>query len=85
MDGCSAMGFGYTVTMTKERLIAGGLVLGVLAVGGCAKSLFPEDTPRSPYERYQMLRGQEAPKTYTDVFGVERPNIRERLKPLGQP
>ncbi len=71
--------------MTKERLTAATVALAVVAMGGCAKQLFPEDTPRSPYERYQMLRGQDRPKTYVDVFGIERPALRERLKPLGQP
>jgi hypothetical protein len=71
--------------MTTERLVTLVVLGGVLALGGCAKQLFPEDVPRSPYERYQMLRGQDRPKTYVDVFGVERPALRERLKPLGQP
>lgn len=72
--------------MTKDRLVVAAAAMAVVMLGGgCAKQLFPEDVPRSPYERYQMLRGQDRPKTYTDVFGVERPALRERLKPLGQP
>lgn len=72
--------------MTTDRPVTAMAAMAVVLLsGGCAKELFPEDTPRSPYERYQMLRGQDRPKTYTDVFGVERPAIRERLKPLGQP
>jgi hypothetical protein len=54
------------------------------AVGGCAKELFPEDAPRSPYERFLTLRGKAPPMNETDAFGVENPALRSRLKPLDQ-
>ena len=61
-----------------------GAVLSV-ALLGCEKPLFPKDTPRSPYERYERLHGQARPTTEYDAYGGEQPALRERLRPLGQP
>ncbi|MCC6580323.1 MAG: hypothetical protein IT440_07755 [Phycisphaeraceae bacterium] len=58
------------------------LLLGTI---GCEKALFPKDAPRSPYERYQTLRGQDRPMTETNVWGGEQPSLRNRLKPLDEP
>ncbi|MEM1027060.1 MAG: hypothetical protein AAGJ38_03160 [Planctomycetota bacterium] len=60
-----------------------GVLMACLLVGlgttGCRKSPLPSDAPRSPYERYDALRGQTVPKTVTDSFGREQPNLRGRL------
>ena len=73
--------------MRKTRfLIGGAILLGLAVVGpGCEKPLFPEAAPRSPYERYMVLRGQERPTKTENAFGFEIPDIRNRLKPLGSP
>lgn len=74
--------------MTTERRVAAGLGLLGLALGlsvGCARELFPDDLPRSPYERYQLLHNQARPKTEPDAYGIERPALRDRLRPLGSP
>jgi len=60
------------------------LALGA-AMPGCEKPLFPENAPRTPYDRYMVLRGQQRPATEEDAAGGERPALRQRLKPLGQP
>ncbi len=52
---------------------------------GCRKPLFPEDAQRSPYERYQALRGRAAPTSEPNAFGREQPALRQRLRPLEQP
>lgn len=38
--------------------------------------------PRSPYGRYQALRGGEPPMEEPDTFGRMRPALRERLQPM---
>ena len=53
-------------------------------LSGCQDTLFPEDAPRSPFARYQTLRGSEAPMTETDPYGNDQPALRARLAPLGQ-
>jgi len=53
--------------------------------GGCEKPLFPEAQPRSPFERYLTLRGQQRPTVEEDATGRERPALRQRLRPLDQP
>ncbi len=65
----------------KPTLALAVVLLGVamLASPGCRKSPLPSDAPRSPYERYDALRGQTVPKTVTDSFGREQPNLRGRL------
>ena len=52
--------------------------LGV-GLAGCKKAPIARDAPRSPYERYDQLRGTTVPKTVTDSFGREQPNLRGRL------
>lgn len=59
------------------------VVLG--AAAGCEKPLFPKEAPRSPYDRYLMLRGQQRSQTVENAYGGEVPSIRDRLRPLGSP
>lgn len=61
------------------------LALPLALAGGCEKPLFPKNLPRTPYERYQTLRGQQRPSSEENAFGGEQPALRERLKPLGEP
>lgn len=56
---------------------AGGLILS-----GCEKPVFPPSAQRTPYERYQVLRGEYRPPTETNAFGGEQPALRDRLTPL---
>ncbi len=65
-----------------RSIVAGlGVAIGLL-LGGCQKPVFPEDQPRSQYERYNSLRGRDTATTQLDAFGRERPNLRERMRPL---
>ena len=57
----------------------------MLMTTGCQKPLFPEDEARTPYERYQILRGRERRAEKPNPFGVSEPALRERLRPLGDP
>lgn len=53
----------------------------LLALAGCQKSPFARDLPRTPYERYQLLRGGAPPQSELDTFGNKRPALRARLVP----
>jgi len=59
-------------------------VVCLMCVGmGCEnKPLFPPDVPRTPYERYQKLRGQNRSMTQENAYGGQQPALRGRLKPL---
>jgi len=63
------------------RFAIGVLVLVCLGLGACTKSPFYNKYPRTPYERYQMLRGTDAPRTEYDSYGNPRPALRARLTP----
>jgi len=56
-----------------------------LAGVGCNDPLFPEDQPRSPFERHLELRGEYRPAKEENAFGGQQPALRDRLQPLGQP
>ena len=75
--------------MSKLRWGMWCLVAVVMAAmsGGCQDPLFPADAPRSPYERYQALRGDERPMVDEMSRGTARsgrPALRQRLRPLDQ-
>ena len=56
---------------------------GLSGLAGCQDPLFPDDAPRSPYQRYQALRGESAPRYERGKQGAREPALRERLRPLG--
>ena len=70
--------------MMRKAAIA-AVLAGVATLGGCEKALFPEQIPRSPYERYDQLRGRTAPQTEKNSFGGSQPALRDRLRPMGNP
>jgi hypothetical protein len=53
----------------------------LLGAGGCQKSLFPADTPRTQFERFDTMRAGAAPTQEPDVFGAKQPALRARLTP----
>jgi len=55
------------------------LVLVGLGAGGCEKALFPEELPRTQFERYDALRGRYIPAEKENRFGGSEPALRERL------
>ncbi len=72
--------------MSCKRVLTRGLgclTAGLLLAGCAGGSPFAGPAPlRSPYERYDTLRGNTRPATTVDSFGRERPALRERLAPL---
>ena len=69
----------------KAWIIAVGCVFIGTMVGGCEKQLFPDNLPRSPYERYDSLRGRDKSMSEENTFGGTQPAVRQRLKPMGTP
>lgn len=60
------------------------IVLALVALAGlagCEKPLFPDDLPRTQYERYDRLRGRYVPAQQSNRFGGTEPALRERLSP----
>ncbi|MFA9478307.1 hypothetical protein ACERK3_08360 [Phycisphaerales bacterium AB-hyl4] len=63
------------------------VMMAVILLTGCQDPLFPTDAPRTPYDRYRTLRGEERPMTDEMARGTPRsgrPALRERLRPLDQ-
>ena len=66
-------------------LVAGLLAAATLGLGACRDArLFPEEQPRSQYQRYSDLRGHERQAKTTNAWGQERKALEQRLRPLGQ-
>ena len=65
--------------MLSPAAVSAGLAACCLSTA-CSRSPIQADAPRSPYERYEVLRGSAPPKTITDSFGKEQPNLRGRLE-----
>ncbi len=75
----------YNWAMQGWKIKIAFLLLVFGLIGGCEQALFPEGLARSPYERYQILRGQERQATETNAYGGDQPALRERLRPLDTP
>ena len=71
----------FKVTAVMLLVALTGVLFGTT---GCEKPLFPADTPRSQYERYEQLRGEKRQTVRKNAYGYEEPNLRERLRPLEQ-
>ena len=53
----------------------------IFTVGGCRKPLFRDKDDRSPYARYDSVRGQDVPPYRYNEYGRRVPNLRARLAP----
>lgn len=71
--------------MMKRLWVSILLIGGLPATVGCQAPLFPEniEEPRTPYSRYETLRGKDRPRNEMNVYGREQPALRKRLSPLG--
>jgi hypothetical protein len=71
--------------IASRHAAALGIGLSLLAfgplLGGCQKALFPQDEPRSQFDRYDRSRDAFAPAYVEDEFGRQRPNLQGRLSP----
>jgi hypothetical protein len=50
-------------------------------VVGCHKVLFPQNEPRTQYQKTDTLRDKFTPLQEPDVFGNPKPALRARLSP----
>ena len=55
--------------------------LASFAAIGCAKPLFPENAPRTQFEKFDSMRSGAAPAEEPDIFGRPQPALRARLTP----
>lgn len=53
--------------------------LGVASLTGCQRNVFPENEPRSQYDRFDTVRDQRAQQFVYDEYGYRKPNLRGRL------
>ena len=60
-------------------------LLAGLCLTACGTNPLSSDLPRTPYGRYQALRGGEPPQEELDSFGNPRPALRARLRPMDRP
>ena len=61
------------------------LMAGLVWLAGCSSDPLSSELPRTPYGRYQALRGGEPPQEELDSFGNSRPALRARLRPMDRP
>lgn len=64
-------------------MVLTGLALGagLAAAAGCEPALFPENSPRTQYERFDRLRGDYRPADQPGQGGDSDPALRQRLAP----
>ena len=57
------------------------VMCALLAVSGCQRAgpLDPVSQPRTPYQQYQILRGEDVPLVKETALGEKYPNLRGRL------
>ena len=66
--------------MRRTRTLGLAVVLGAtLLAPGCTKPLFPDDEPRTQYDRYDRIRGEWPEARVVDQYGTPRENVRARL------
>ena len=65
-----------------------GLLVGCAALGllslltlGCSRPLLGPTDERSPFDRYDNVRGRYAPQYIENEYGRREPNLRGRLSP----
>ena len=58
-----------------------GVALTPLLACGCQKVLFPQNEPRTQYQKADTLRDRFTPLQEPDVFGNPKPALRARLAP----
>jgi hypothetical protein len=66
-----------------RAIVASILILGILLIGGCQRTLFAEKQPRTQFENYNRMRQRYTPMQERDVFGNPQPALRARLAQPG--
>lgn len=71
-----------SVVQSRSTVAALATLIVIALCSGCEQPLFVQNQPRTPYERYQILRGQYRPAMQQNVYGGDEPALRDRLRPL---
>lgn len=74
--------------MARPRAIptlASAALIGTAALGlaACSRPLLSPTDERSPFDRYDNVRGRYAPQYIENEYGRREPNLRGRLSPKG--
>ena len=64
-----------------RRTIVAAILMTPCVAAGCAKPLFPENAPRTQFEKFDSMRSGAAPAEEPDIFGRPQPALRARLTP----
>ena len=75
--------------MTRRRTIIGVSIMlaelafwiGLSCASGCSKPLLAPTDERTPFDRYDNVRGRYAPQYIENEYGRREPNLRGRLGP----
>jgi len=66
-------------TRVQRLLLLALLAAPALLALGCQKQLFPEDEPRSQYDRFDAVRDRRAPRRVENALGEMKINLKGRL------
>ena len=75
--------------MTRRQTKIGAAILlaelafciGLSCAPGCSKPLLSPTDERTPFDRYDNVRGRYAPQYVENEYGRREPNLRGRLGP----
>jgi|GEM_PF-3379235 len=70
-----------TTRVTRAPRALALMLLATLALAnvGCQKQLFPDDEPRSQYDRFNTVRDRRAPRKFENALGENKINLKGRL------
>lgn len=72
-----------TLRIAAMFVAALGLGAGALCAAGCSQPLLAPTDERSPFDRYDNVRGRYAPQYIENEYGRREPNLRGRLGSKG--
>lgn len=61
--------------------LAGAAIVVLGTASGCSRPLLSPSEERTPFDRYDAVRGNYSPQYIEDKFGRRQPNLRGRLSP----
>lgn len=75
--------------MSRRRTTIGAAILalelafwvGITCASGCSRPLLAPTDERTPFDRYDNVRGRYAPQYIENEYGRREPNLRGRLGP----
>lgn len=75
----------FAATLRGAALLVAGLALGAgtICAAGCSQPLLAPTDERSPFDRYDNVRGRYAPQYIENEYGRREPNLRGRLGSKG--